>query len=77
MPSGEQSPSEEKPFSLESPDLWKRFRKEGQRDIIISSKKKIIIFYISGLSESIFSDSKPFWRFFKSKSSKSSLPDVQ
>lgn len=57
-----------------TPELWDKFRKERQRlKCWIKAAKKA---YISGLSESISNDSKPFWRFFKAKSSKSSLPDV-
>ena len=39
----------------------------------INAKKRE---YLSGLSQSLYNNSKSFWRFFKSKSSQSSIPDV-
>ena len=57
-----------------SPQLWEKFRKTRQHvKCWINAKKRE---YLSGLSQSLYNNSKSFWRFFKSKSSKSSIPDV-
>ena len=58
-----------------SPQLWEKFRKTRQLHVKcwINAKKKE---YLSGLSQSLYNNSKSFWRFLKSKSSKSSIPDV-
>ena len=56
-----------------SPQLWEKFRKTRQHvKCWINAKRE----YLSGLSQSLYNNSKSFWRFFKSKSSKSSIPDV-
>ena len=57
-----------------SPELWKKFRKTRQHvKCWINSKKRE---YLPGLSEHVYNNPKSFWRFFKCKSSKSSIPDV-
>ena len=57
-----------------SPELWAKFRKACQHiKCWINAKKKV---YLSNLAESVFSNSKPFWRYFKAKSSKASTPDT-
>lgn len=60
--------------SSNSPQLWEKFR-ELRRNIksAIKTKKRE---YISSLAESVQNNSKEFWRFFKAKSTKSSLPDT-
>ena len=57
-----------------SPELWAKFHKAHQHiKCWINAKKKE---YLSNLAESVFSNSKPFWRYFKAKSSKVSTPDT-
>ena len=57
-----------------SPFLWEKFRQARKKiKCWINACKRE---YISGLAESLHTNLKAFWRFFKAKSSKSSLPDV-
>ena len=60
--------------STNSPSLWDRFR-ELRRKIksMIRSKKRE---YISTLASSVKNKPKEFWRFFKAKTTGSSLPDT-
>ena len=54
-----------------SPQLWEKFCKTQQHvKCWINAKKRE---YLSGLSQSLYNNSKSFWRFFKSKSA---IPDV-
>jgi hypothetical protein len=60
--------------STNSPHIWERFR-ELRRSIksLIKSKKRD---YISTLASSVNEKPKDFWRFFKAKTTGSSLPDT-
>ena len=60
--------------SANSPSLWNRFR-DLRRSIksMIRSKKRE---YISSLASSVKDKPKDFWRFFKAKTTGSSLPDI-
>ncbi len=64
----------EKVKKSNSPELWERFR--DLRRKIKSEIRKKKREYIQGLAESVRDNSKEFWRFFKYKSNKSTLPDT-
>ena len=59
---------------LDSVAIWEKFRDLRRRaKTLIKSRKRD---YIKNLAESLPTNPKKFWIFFKSKSSKSSLPDT-
>ena len=59
---------------LDSVAIWEKFRDLRRRaKTLIKSRKRD---YIKNLAESLPTNPKKFWNFFKSKSSKSSLPDT-